>query len=30
MLNFQYFTPTMVVFGKVAELKGGPLVKEEG
>ena len=30
MLNFQYFTPTKVVFGKDAELKVGPLVKEEG
>ena len=29
MLNFQYFTPTKVVFGKDAELKVGPLVKEE-
>ena len=30
MLNFQYFTPTKVVFGKEAELKVGSLVKEEG
>ena len=30
MLNFQYFTPTKVVFGKDAELKVGPLVKEKG
>lgn len=30
MLNFQYFTPIKVVFGKDAELKVGPLVKEEG
>ena len=30
MLNFQYFTPTKVVFGKKAELKVGSLVKEEG
>lgn len=30
MLNFQYFTPTKVVFGKEAESKVGSLVKEEG
>lgn len=30
MLNFQYFTPTKVVFGKDAELKTGALVKKEG
>ena len=30
MLNFQYYTPTKVVFGKDAELKVGPLVKAEG
>lgn len=30
MLNFQYFTPTKVVFGKDAELKVGSLVKQEG
>ncbi len=30
MLNFQYFTPTKVVFGKDAELKTGALVKQEG
>lgn len=29
MLNFQYYTPTKVVFGKDAELKVGPLVKAE-
>lgn len=30
MLNFQYYTPTKVVFGKDAELETGALVKEEG
>lgn len=30
MLNFQYFTPTKVVFGKDAELKAGALVKQAG
>ena len=30
MLDFQYYTPTKVVFGKKAELKTGALVKEEG
>lgn len=30
MLNFQYFTPTKVVFGKDAELKAGTLVKQAG
>lgn len=30
MLDFQYYTPTKVVFGKGAELKTGTLVKEEG
>ncbi len=30
MLDFQYYTPTKVVFGKAAELKTGALVKEEG
>lgn len=29
MLNFQYYTPTKVVFGKDAELKVGSLVKAE-
>ena len=29
MLNFQYYTPTKVVFGKDAELETGALVKEE-
>ena len=30
MLDFQYYAPTKVVFGKGAELKTGTLVKEEG
>ena len=30
MVNFEYFTPTKVVFGKNAEEKTGELVKEQG
>ena len=30
MLDFQYYAPTKVVFGKGTELKTGTLVKEEG
>ena len=30
MLNFQYYAPTKVVFGKGAEEKAGNLVKKEG
>ena len=30
MVNFEYFTPTEVVFGKNAEEKTGELVKEQG
>ncbi len=30
MHNFQYYTPTKVVFGKGAEMKTGKLVKEQG
>lgn len=30
MVNFEYFTPTKVVFGKNAEEKTGELVKAQG
>lgn len=30
MLNFEYHTPTKVVFGKAAESKTGSLIKEQG
>ena len=30
MVNFQYYTPTKVVFGKDAESQTGELVKEFG
>ena len=30
MQNFEYYTPTKVVFGRGAELKTGELIKEQG
>ena len=30
MLNFEYHTPTKVVFGKDTESKAGSLIKEQG